>query len=175
MFKARPRRLGHIVLKVRDLERSTRFYTEIVGLQISDRIADRMVFLRAGTDHHDLALAQLPPEAAADAPAAGPGLEHFSYFVPDFAEIEQLATLLKERGIPIVRGPGKHGPGANTFLVFKDPDGNNVEFYSDMLQIDADHPHEPRVWPESIDTLDQWHFSKWAVPPPAALRKKYGL
>ncbi|MBS0417864.1 MAG: VOC family protein [Proteobacteria bacterium] len=175
MFKARPRRLGHLVLKVRDLERSTQFYTEIVGLQVSDWIENRMVFLRAGQDHHDLALAQLPPEAAASDNAERPGLEHFSYFVPDFTEIEAMAQLLKERGIPIVRGPGKHGPGENTFLVFKDPDGNNVEFYSDMVQIDAEHPHEAKVWKDSIDSLDQWHFSKWAVEPPAALRKKYGV
>jgi len=62
----RTRKLGHLVLMVRDLEASTRFYTEVMGLKVSDRIADQMVFLRAGQDHHDLALSRLP----ADAPTA---------------------------------------------------------------------------------------------------------
>jgi catechol-2,3-dioxygenase len=173
--RPRVRKLGHLVLKVRDLEASTRFYTEVLGLSISDRIGDRMVFMRAGTDHHDLALAQLPPGSLDAQPEASPGLEHFSYLVDSYADMEAMVGLLRERGVPIVRGPGKHGPGANCFLVFKDPDGNNVEVYCEMVQIDAAHPYEPRTWGDDIDSLDQWRFSRWAVEPPAALRKKYGL
>ena len=59
---------------VRDLEISTRFYTEVMGLKVSDRIADQMVFLRAGEDHHDLALSRLPADAPdRDDPPAIPG------------------------------------------------------------------------------------------------------
>ena len=61
--RPRPRKMGHLVLMVRDIQKSAKFYSEIVGLQVSDWIEDQMVFLRCGSDHHDLALAQLPKDA----------------------------------------------------------------------------------------------------------------
>jgi catechol 2,3-dioxygenase len=76
---------------------------------------------------------------------------------------------LQERDIPIVRGIGKHGPGQNLFLVFKDPDGNNVEIYADMQQIGLDEDYVPSVWARNIDSFDQWRFAKFVVPPPAAV------
>lgn len=54
-------------------------------------------------------------------------MEHFSYLVDDLAEMERAVQVLQAHGVEIVRGIGKHGPGENLFLVFKDPDGNNVE------------------------------------------------
>ncbi len=57
MEKLRPQRLGHLVLAVRDIHASVKFYTEIMGLQVSDWISDQMVFLRAGTDHHEIRFA----------------------------------------------------------------------------------------------------------------------
>jgi catechol-2,3-dioxygenase len=175
MWKPRPRKLGHLVLKVRDLRKSCEFYTEVVGLTVSDWIEDRMVFLRSASDHHDLALAQMEPDALAARPAEATVLDHFSYLVDSYEDMERTVVLLKERGIPIVRGPGKHGPGENCFLVFRDPDGNCVEFYCDMVQIDAAHPYQATVWKDEIESLDQWRFKRWAVEPPAALKKKYGL
>ena len=160
-----PRKLGHIVLLVRDIHASARFYQEIVGLKVSDWISDRMVFLRAGTDHHDLALAQLP-DGAPGRQAGTAGLEHFSYLVDSFEEIERIVRMLQEREIEIDRGPGKHGPGENCFIVFKDPDGNNVEFYCDMEQIPENEKYEPEVWKDDVGSFDQWNFEKFVVPPP---------
>ena len=175
MSVIRPRRLGHLVLKVRDIHASVKFYTEIVGLEVSDWIEDQMVFLRCSSDHHDLALFQLPKDSPHfnDAPKeGGPGLEHFSYEVGSYAEMKDAAKMLQERGIEIVRGIGKHGPGENLFLVFKDPDGNFVEIYCEMVQVTEDKPYEPKVWKDDLNGFDQWHFAKFVVEPPAYYKEK---
>jgi catechol 2,3-dioxygenase-like lactoylglutathione lyase family enzyme len=166
--RPRPRKLGHLVLKVRDIRKSVKFYTEIVGLEVSDWIEDKMVFLRCGKDHHDLGLFQLPPDAAEydGSGSNAPGLEHLSYEVEDYEEIKRIVAFLQEKGVEIVRGPGKHGPGENIFLVFRDPDGNYVEFYCEMIQITGDKPYEANVWDDNLDAFDQWHFKEFAVEPP---------
>ncbi|HEV7367772.1 VOC family protein [Arenibaculum sp.] len=169
MAKPRPRKLGHIVMMVRDLEKSAAFYTDVVGLEISDRIDGQMVFLRCGQDHHDLALAQLPPDSPLrdqSPDTRRPGLEHFAYELADLEEVEAAARFLQEKGIEIVRGIGKHGPGENVFLVFRDPDGNNVEFYCDMTQVTEEAPYTPRVWANTLEAFDQWRFQRFVVAPP---------
>lgn len=169
-YRPRPTKLGHLVLKVRDIQRSLAFYTEVVGLTVSDWIGDHMVFLRCGVDHHDLALLQLPPGHQAAPAGLYPSVEHFSYRVESIAEMEQITAMLVARGVEIDRGLGRHGPGANTFIVFKDPDCNNVEFYSDMTQIPLDQPHEAAVWDGGIlETFDRWRLEKFVVPPPARI------
>lgn len=176
--KIRTRKLGHLALAVRDLRKSVEFYTTVLGLEVSDWISDDMCFMRSATDHHDLALAQIPRDSPEidDLPRyTRPGLEHFSYLVDSVDDLEQAAKMLQARGIEIVRGIGKHGPGENCFLVFKDPDGNNVELYCDMQQISPDQHHEPRVWERNIEAFDQWRFARFVVPPPpAVVRAKAG-
>ena len=171
MYKPKPLKLGHLVLKVQDLQKSLAFYTEVVGLEVSDWIDDRMVFLRAGSDHHDMAILQLPPGSTAAPEGNYPSIEHFSYQVADYTEIEKIVAMLQARGIEIDRGPGKHGPGENTFIVFRDPDGNNVEFYSDMTQIDEDNPYTSSVWDSGVlETFDQWKLEKFVVDPPERIK-----
>jgi catechol 2,3-dioxygenase-like lactoylglutathione lyase family enzyme len=172
MYKPQPTRMGHLVLKVTDIRKSVEFYEEVVGLKVSDWIGDHMVFLRSGVDHHDLGLLQLPPTAI-DRPVGDyVGIEHFSYRVESVEEIMQITEMLQQRGIEIDRGPGRHGPGENTFIVFRDPDGNNVEFYSDMQQIPLDQDHQPRVWDGGkLETFDQWRLEKFVVEPPARIKQ----
>jgi catechol 2,3-dioxygenase len=161
-----------MVLMVRDIQKSARFYTDVLGLKVSDWIGDQMVFLRAGSDHHDLALAQLPKDCADfdDLPRySRPGLEHFSYLIDSYEEMERSVKVLQEHGVEIVRGIGRHGPGNNLFLVFKDPDGNNVEVYCEMTQIGERDAHEPQVWERTIESFDQYRFERFVVPPPPHL------
>ena len=168
--RPRPKRIGHVVLNVRDLKASVRFYTDIVGLEVSDYIEDQMAFLRCSVDHHDLGLAQIPadsPLMTAIYEPGRPGLEHFSYQLGSLQELEEAAQYLQDQGVKIVRGVGKHGPGENLFLVFEDPDGNYCEFYAEMIQVTPEHPHVPRVWKNDIKAFDQWEFERFVVPPPA--------
>lgn len=173
MYRPKPTKLGHLVLKVRDIQASLAFYQDVVGLDVSDWIDDRMVFLRSGQDHHNLALLQMTPEEIARHEPGRSPVEHFSYHVENIAEIEAIAAMLVERGVPIDRGIGKHGPGGNSFLVFRDPDGNNVEFYSDMIQVGPDFPpHDPQVWSGAeMATFDRWALEHFLVPPPARIAK----
>ena len=93
---AQPRKLGHAVLRVRDLKRSEEFYTKIVGLKVNDRGGDMMVFMKSASDvHHDLAIAKLGDDAP------GPeqtrvGLYHLAFELSSFAEVEEVYRLVKE-------------------------------------------------------------------------------
>jgi len=168
----RTRKLGHLVLMVRDLDASTRFYTEVMGLRVSDRIGDQMVFLRAGEDHHDLALSRIPDDAADrdDLPRyTRPGLEHFSYYVESVEEMRRAVDVARQLGVTIERGIGQHGPGSNWFLVFKDPDGNNVEIYTDMDQIPVTADHQPQTWERNLESFDRHRLAHFVVQPPAAV------
>ncbi|MEW6999366.1 VOC family protein [Colwelliaceae bacterium BS250] len=170
MYTPKPKKLGHLVLKVNDVQASVKFYQDVVGLQISDWIDDRMVFMRSSSDHHDLALLQVPDNQIGKQDASQSCLEHFSYQVDSIDEIRKITEMLIARGIEIDRGVGRHGPGDNTFIVFKDPDGNNVEFYSDMLQITSDEPYKASVWcGKEMATFDQWDLKEFVVAPPARI------
>jgi catechol-2,3-dioxygenase len=81
------RKLGHVVLKVRDVQQSKAFYTSVLGLQVAHEDCHRnAVFLSFGTEHHDLGLFQL---ATAESPeAAQPGLHHMAWQLGSFAELQ---------------------------------------------------------------------------------------
>lgn len=135
------RKLGHVVLKVRDVATSEAFYRDVLGFQVSDRNEKGMVFLRHGTDHHSLALAQVP----SDRPLAGPdevGLHHFAWEVGDLDGVIRARDYLRSKGVPIVF-EGRRGAGGNVGVEVQDPDGNVVEFYCGMDQIGWDGASKP--------------------------------
>jgi catechol-2,3-dioxygenase len=116
-------KLGHIVLRVRDLERSKHFYGEILGLKQTGEIAGRMAFFSAGEDSHDLALMAIGP----DAPGPDPhrvGLYHFAYQVRSREELSQWLTHLVNNDVNVV-GSADHGVSMGIYLT--DPDGNEIE------------------------------------------------
>lgn len=120
-------RLGHVVLKVRDLERSEAFYTEVVGLRVTGRLPGRMVFFTVPQNEeasHDFAIWRAGPEAAAPDPGAV-GLLHVAWQVERPEDLEALYRHLQARGVPI-RGTMDHG--TNLSVYFEDPDGHTLEF-----------------------------------------------
>src|SRR5207249_5923685 len=95
------RKLGHVVLNVTDLERSVRFYTDLLGLEISDRYPDSMVpggmvFMRCNADHHGVALVG---GARGSDPSS---LNHFAFEVATLDEVFRARAWLSKHGVPIV-------------------------------------------------------------------------
>jgi catechol-2,3-dioxygenase len=121
------RRLGHVVLKVRDAQRSKDFYVRTLGLKVSYD-SPGAVFLSFGEVHHELALFQL---ATGETPAdAQPGLHHVAWQLGSFAELQAAHRELREIGIP-VESTVEHNVTRSVY--FPDPDGNRVELFCDMV------------------------------------------
>ncbi|HEY1266144.1 MAG TPA: VOC family protein [Candidatus Binatia bacterium] len=120
--------LGHVVLNVRDLKKSERFYRDILGMAVSGRNArTKMSFLSFGAEHHDIALMELPRGAKRIAGDGIPGLHHFCVYVDDDKAVDKLYPVLQKRGIEIVSGPEILEVAQNRSVSFLDPDGNRVE------------------------------------------------
>ncbi len=135
------KKLGHVVFTVSDIERTTRFWTEIMGFQVSDRNERGMVFLRNASDHHTVAL--VPAEALHEPPREGqPGFHHCALEVGTVSELFKIRDFLRARNVPILY-EGRRGPGGNPGIEFKDPDGFNIEVYASMDQIGADGKSRP--------------------------------
>lgn len=123
------RKLGHVVLKVRDAQASKAFYSRVLGLQVAHEDRQRgAVFLSFGTEHHDLALFQL---ATGDAPeATQPGLHHTAWQLESFEALQDAHRELGRLGIA-VESTVEHNVTRSVY--FHDPDGNRVELYCDMV------------------------------------------
>lgn len=147
------RKIGHVVLNVSDLERSVRFYTEVLGLQVSDRYPDTMVpggmvFLRCNTDHHGVAL------------VGGAGtldrttLNHFAFEVGTPDEVFRARAWLRTRDVPIVF-EGRRRAGCQLAVEFRDPDGNNLEIYWGLDQVGSDGRARPASEWRPAKTLEE--------------------
>jgi catechol 2,3-dioxygenase-like lactoylglutathione lyase family enzyme len=130
------RKLGHVVLWVSDVERSAKFYTELLNFRISDweRRPDghEMVFLNACGDHHTVALfsrpgGEMPPPEYLQ-------LSHFALEVGHIDELFAIREFLKAKGVAI-RNEGRRGAGCNIDVSFDDPDGYHLELYCNMDQV----------------------------------------
>jgi catechol 2,3-dioxygenase len=124
------RKLGHVVLKVRDVQKSTAFYTRALGLKVASEQKEwGAVFLSVGEQHHDLALFQL---ASGETPTpAQPGLHHMAWQLGSFAELQAAYRELRELGITV---EATIAHNVTRSIYFNDPDGNRVELYCDMVE-----------------------------------------
>ena len=139
------RKLGHVVLNVTDLERSVRFYTEVLGLAISDRYPDSMVpggmvFMRCNADHHGVAL------VGGARGSESSSLNHFAFEVATLDEVLRAHEHLRWHGVEIDFA-GRRRAGCQIAVEFRDPDGHRLEIYWGIDQIGSDgYVRSPDEW-----------------------------
>jgi catechol 2,3-dioxygenase len=122
-----PLRIGHVVLKVRDLDRSIAFYRDLLGFKVVSELSNVMIFLAAdGQNHHDLALLRVGQQAPSPIPTAV-GLYHVAIQLADWEAVRAAHAVLVERGL--LRGAVDHGVSRSLYTA--DPDGNEIELYCD--------------------------------------------
>ncbi len=120
--------IGHIHLKVSDLERSIKFYTEVLGFEITTRLGQSAAFLSAGGYHHHIGLNTWESEGGKPPIAGSTGLYHFAILMPDRGELARAVKRLIDHDWPI-EGGADHGVSEAVYL--RDPDGNGIEVYAD--------------------------------------------
>jgi catechol-2,3-dioxygenase len=139
----RVQKIGHIGFYCRDLERMREFYTKVLGFAVSDVNEKGMVFLRFGADHHSLVLAPMP-DTDRSKPAGASVLQQVALEVADLESLKRIRAYLLAKSARVL-GPIKHeGPGSDYTFDFEDPEGNRLQFFSDMDQIGADGKSRPK-------------------------------
>ena len=141
----KPKQLGHLVLRVRDAERSKAFYTDLLGLHVTFESPYSMVFMSAGESSHELALMALGPDAPGP-DSSRVGMYHFAWEMESFEDLKRLKGELDEKDVRIV-GIGDHGISMG--VSFLDPDGNEMEAYYEL-------PKEE--WPKDGDLFGRTPF-----------------
>ncbi|HVF96332.1 MAG TPA: VOC family protein [Flavisolibacter sp.] len=121
-------KIGHVHLKVTDLERALRFYRDLLGFEITQRYGASAVFLSAGGYHHHIGLNTWYSKGAAPAPVQSAGLFHTAILYPTQKDLAIAVTRLLDANYPLT-GTADHGVSQAIYL--NDPDGNGVELYWD--------------------------------------------
>jgi catechol 2,3-dioxygenase len=132
-------RIGHVHLKVADLQRALDFYCGVLGFQLTQRFGSQAAFISAGGYHHHLGL-NTWESLGGPPPAPGTtGLYHVAILYPTRAALADALCRLQRAGVPL---DGASDHGVSEALYLRDPDGNGVELY-------RDRPREE--WPRSAD------------------------
>ena len=132
-------RIGHVHLKVSDLERSLAFYRDVLGFEVTQRYGSQAVFLSAGGYHHHIGLNTWESAGGLPPPPGSTGLYHTAILYPTRALLADALRRVLAAGIEL-EGAAKHGVSEALYL--RDPDGNGVELY-------WDRPSEK--WPRTPD------------------------
>ena len=141
----KPTLLNHVVLNTSDRGRLEQFYGGLLGFKLSDTLPNFMTFWRCNANHHSLAFASPPGGHAA-------GLNHAAFEVRDWSELMRAVFYMGEHGVKRMWGPGRHLAGNNLFSYYFDPEGNVVEYTTEVEQITSDD-YVPPIRPM---IADQW-------------------
>ena len=135
----------HTVLNTTDIDASVAFYRDVLGMRVSDWSEHQMAFLRCNSDHHCIAFNQ----------AEWASLNHVAYEMTSVDHFMRGLGRLRHHGITPQWGPGRHGPGNNTFSYFTDPAGLVCEYTSEVAQIVEDR-WIAKVWNRVPELSDLW-------------------
>jgi catechol 2,3-dioxygenase len=143
-------RIGHVHLKVANLERSLQFYRDLLGFEVTTTYGDAAAFLSAGGYHHHIGLNTWQSKGAPPAPARGVGLYHTAILYPTRKDLAVIYHRLLQAAYPLT-GASDHGVSEALYL--NDPDNNGVELYYDRPKeewpVDADG--SLRMYVEALD------------------------
>jgi catechol 2,3-dioxygenase len=147
-----PRRLSHVLAFTTDIDRAIAFYSDVLGMRLSDR-SDRVAFMHAihGSDHHILAFAQ----------SSAPGLHHCSWDMAGIDDIGLGAMHMAGKGYSEGWGLGRHVLGSNYFHYVRDPWGSYAEYSCDIDYIPAEQNWQAGSHPPEDS------FYLWGPEPPA--------
>jgi catechol 2,3-dioxygenase len=132
-------KIGHVHLKVADIDRSLKFYKDLLGFEITQHYGSSAVFLSAGGYHHHIGLNTWHSKNSGPAPVNTAGLYHLAILYPTRKDLAEVLMRLVEAKYPLT-GASDHG--VSEALYMNDPDGNGVELYWDRPKeewpLDAD-------------------------------------
>ncbi|MBN8597272.1 MAG: VOC family protein [Planctomycetes bacterium] len=132
-------RIGHVHLKVADIERSLAFYRDVLGFEVTQRYGPDAVFVSAGGYHHHIGLNTWESKGGAPPPPGATGLFHIAILYPTRAALADALRRLRAAAIAL---DGASDHGVSEALYLRDPDGNGVELYWDRPKED---------WPRDAD------------------------
>ena len=131
--------IGHVHLKVADLDRALRFYRDVLGFELQQQLGDQAAFLSAGGYHHHIGLNTWESRGGSPPPRGTTGLFHAAIRYPTRKALADALRRLGEAGVTL---DGASDHGASEALYLRDPDGNGLELY-------WDRPRDE--WPRSAD------------------------
>jgi catechol-2,3-dioxygenase len=141
----RPRKLGHTNFLTAELESQTAFYTDVLGMRITDRLGDAGVWFHVNADHHALAFVD----------KGYPHLHHLALEMVDWGELRVAFDHLAQHGRWLAWGPLRHGLGQNLSGYVRVPEEELfVEIFCDVEQLESDH--QPRDWPDDAHASNVW-------------------
>ena len=145
---AKIQRLGHVVVRCADRDAVLQTLTRELNFRVSDHFADQVAFLRCFPNryHHSFGVARSDAD----------GLHHVNFMVTDVDDVGRATNRMRQAGVEVVYGPGRHDISNSIFFYYLDPDGLTVEYSFGMEEFPEAAPREARQLPLKPEILDSW-------------------